>query len=195
VSRDETTSTEDTAPLEPVAADREDLGAARDGAHDAACRLVARHGPSMLRTAWRVLGRYGVADAEDVVQDALIAALTTPALPHGDVGAWLRAIAARKALDFLRRGRAARTVSDDGAVEPAIESVTDDVLDARASLARLSATDRAILTLLDLEGYTSAEVAEALGLTGVAVRLRASRARRKLRSLLERKGGSRRSGS
>jgi RNA polymerase sigma-70 factor (ECF subfamily) len=184
VSRDETTSTEDTAPLEPVAADREDLGAARDGAHDAACRLVARP-----------LGRYGVADAEDVVQDALIAALTTPALPHGDVGAWLRAIAARKALDFLRRGRAARTVSDDGAVEPAIESVTDDVLDARASLARLSATDRAILTLLDLEGYTSAEVAEALGLTGVAVRLRASRARRKLRSLLERKGGSRRSGS
>ena len=59
----------------------------------------------MVRTAWRVLGSYGDREADDVVQEAFIAALTTPALPAGDVGAWLRAIVARKALDSLRRVR------------------------------------------------------------------------------------------
>jgi RNA polymerase sigma-70 factor (ECF subfamily) len=51
-------------------------------------------------------------------------------------------------------------------------------------LSRLAATDRAILTLVDLEGYSSSEAAQILGLSRVAVRLRASRARRKLRSIL-----------
>ena len=46
----------------------------------------------MVRTAWSVAGRWDGGDAKDVVQEALIAALTTPALPRGDVGAWLRAI-------------------------------------------------------------------------------------------------------
>src|SRR5260221_5086085 len=83
--------------------DRDDLLAARDGDHDAGRRLVSRHGPAMVRTARRVLGRYASGDGEDVVQEAFIAALTTRTLPQGDVGAWLRAVTARKALDALRR--------------------------------------------------------------------------------------------
>jgi RNA polymerase sigma-70 factor (ECF subfamily) len=59
-----------------------------------------------------------------------------------------------------------------------------DVLALRQCLARLSPTDRAVLTLVDLEGQTMAEAAEALGLTRVAIRLRAVRARRKLARLL-----------
>ncbi|MDX1388616.1 MAG: sigma factor, partial [Acidobacteriota bacterium] len=84
-------------------ADLDILLAARDGDQKAGRELVTSHGSSMLKTAWRVLGRYGGNEADDVVQEALIAALTTRALPTTDVGAWLRAITARKALDFLRR--------------------------------------------------------------------------------------------
>jgi len=139
----------------------------------------------MVRTAWHVLGRYGAGEADDVVQEAFVAALTTQALPAGDVGAWLRAVTARKALDQVRRAGRRAEGSLDGAPEPAVQDpVPADVLAIRQALARLSPADRAILTLADLEGWAMPEVARMLGLTHVAVRLRAVRARRKLARLL-----------
>jgi RNA polymerase sigma-70 factor (ECF subfamily) len=139
----------------------------------------------MVRTAWRVLGRYGGTEAEDVVQEAFVAALTTDALPTGDVGAWLRAITVRKGLDWLRvqQRRAEQALPDPGeGVEPHTASSEDpaDVLALRAALAALPPTDRAVLLLADIEGHSMAEVAEILDSTRVAVNLRASRARRKL---------------
>ena len=171
--------------------DRDDLLAARDGDHDAGRRLVSRHGPAMVRTARRVLGRYANGDGEDVVQEAFIAALTTGALPQGDVGAWLRAVTARKALDALRgaarRGEQPLVFDAAGATgaEPSVDAGARlDVLALRQCLARLSPADRAVLTLVDLEGQSMAEAAGALGLTRVAIRLRAVRARRKLARML-----------
>ena len=171
--------------------DREDLLAARDGGEEAARRIVARHGESMLRTAWRVLGTYGSRDADDVVQEACIASLTTDALPKGNVGAWLRAIAARKALDELRRkGRRVEQPLPDADGDGKHLEAPDglgghlDVLTVRKALATLSATDRAVLTLVDLEGWPMAEAAKLLGLTHVAIKLRASRARRRLAGVI-----------
>jgi len=181
---------------EPPGNDRETLLAARDGDQRAGRDLVSRHGAGMVKTAWRVLGRYGDNEADDVVQEALIAALTTPALPTGDVGAWLRSIAARKALDFLRRSaRLAEQSLPEDDDERAGELVASDrlegrldVLTVRKGLAELSPSDRAVLTLVDLEGLSMAEAAETLGLTRVAVKLRASRARRKLAKRLRGEG-------
>src|SRR5437870_2989990 len=79
------------------------LHASRRGNQEAAREMIRLYGGSMVKTAWRVLGRYGRADAEDIVQEAFIAALTTSALPTGDLGAWLRSITARKALDAIRK--------------------------------------------------------------------------------------------
>jgi RNA polymerase sigma-70 factor (ECF subfamily) len=176
--------------------DREDLLAARGGDEEAARRIVALHGQSMMRTAWRVLGSYGGRDADDVVQDAFIAALTTDALPSGDVGAWLRAISARKALDELRRKgrRVEQPLPENEGEGPQPEAPDDlgghlDVLTVRRALATLSPIDRAVLTLVDLEGWAMAEAAKMLGLTYVAIKLRASRARRKLAGVI-REGGS-----
>lgn len=139
----------------------------------------------MERTARSVLGRWSPDGAEDAVQEALIAALTTDALPVGDVGAWLRAIAARKALDLARRNvRRAEDSLDDGDGRGEAAAVTrdaaDDVLTARELIGRLAPVDRAILVLADVEGCTMAEIASALGSTRVAIKLRASRARRRL---------------
>jgi RNA polymerase sigma-70 factor (ECF subfamily) len=53
-------------------------------------------------------------------------------------------------------------------------------------LQTLSPLDRAILTLIDLEGRTVAEAAEATGSNAGVVKIRAFRARRKLRKELER---------
>jgi RNA polymerase sigma-70 factor (ECF subfamily) len=52
-------------------------------------------------------------------------------------------------------------------------------------LARLSPADRFVLLLLDGEGWSVAEVAERLGWTQVNVKVRAHRARRRLRRVLE----------
>jgi RNA polymerase sigma-70 factor, ECF subfamily len=163
--------------------DRHVLVSAREGSEEAGRRLMADHAPSMLRTAWHVLGSYGGNDAEDVVQEAFIAALTTEALPHGDVGAWLRSIAARKALDAAR---AARRRSEGPLEDPVAGSagVSADTLAVREALARLGPSDRAVLVLVDLEGHSMAEAAAALGTTNVGTRLRAVRARRKLAKLL-----------
>jgi RNA polymerase sigma-70 factor (ECF subfamily) len=167
------------------------LLAARDGDHEAGRRLIERHGASMLRTAWSVLGRYGGTEADDVVQEALVAALTTSALPSGDVGAWLRSIAVRKALDWLRQSkrRAEQPFPEpgQGAPEPRAGGNPEagiDRLTLRKGLAQLSALDRAVLVLADLEGRSMAEVAQIVGSTRVAVKLRASRARRKLARFL-----------
>jgi RNA polymerase sigma-70 factor (ECF subfamily) len=185
----------DSAPASTAdhsAPDREALLAAREGDQSSARELVARHGASMVRTAWRVLGRYGGNDADDVVQEAFVAALTTSALPTGDVGAWLRSIAARKALDWLRRAKRRGEETLEGSLGEGSEAAVArtsgselDLLAVRQGLARLSAMDRAVLTLVDLEGWSTAEAAEALGLTRAAVKLRAVRARRKLARLME----------
>lgn len=168
--------------------DLEILHAARRGDHDAGRELVERHGPSMVRTAWSVLGRYGTAEADDVVQEALVAALTTPALPTGeDVGAWLRAITVRKGLDRLRRTARRREQPlpepDAGGERMAARGTPEavlDVLTVRKCLAALKPVDRAILVLADIEGRSMRETARLLGMSRVAVKLRASRARRGL---------------
>jgi len=52
-------------------------------------------------------------------------------------------------------------------------------------LQTLSPMDKSILTLLDLEGYSVAEVAKQVGTNAGVVKIRAFRARRKLRKELE----------
>ena len=182
------------APLEPD--DAGILAAARDGDHEAGALLVKRYGPSMLRTAWNVTGRYSGTDPEDAVQEAFVAALTTAALPTGDIGAWLRAITARKALDALRQTarRGERPLGEPGENLPnpvpmAPARVPLDVLSVRRALATLSPPDRAVLTLVDMEGYSMSEAASLLGSTTMAVKWRAVRARKRLRAALEGRSG------
>jgi RNA polymerase sigma-70 factor (ECF subfamily) len=66
----------------------------------------------------------------------------------------------------------------------------DAQLDARAAreavdalLARLPSDDRVVLTWLDLEGRSTAEIAQLTGWSRTLVKVRAFRARRRLRAL------------
>jgi RNA polymerase sigma-70 factor (ECF subfamily) len=54
----------------------------------------------------------------------------------------------------------------------------------RQALGQLSESQREVVVLHAYEGMTFAEIAEVLGATGVAVRVRAHRAYRRLRELL-----------
>jgi RNA polymerase sigma-70 factor (ECF subfamily) len=81
-------------------------------------------------------------------------------------------------------GRRAEHAGLDAESESTATGAVLEVLMLRQALATLSPTDRAVLTLCDLEGFSMRDAARTLGLTHVATKLRASRARRKLARLL-----------
>jgi RNA polymerase sigma-70 factor (ECF subfamily) len=65
-------------------------------------RLVRQHGPTVYRTAWRILGH--VADTEDVTQEVFLeVSQLADSEPVRHWGGLLRRLAAFRALDRLRQ--------------------------------------------------------------------------------------------
>jgi RNA polymerase sigma factor (sigma-70 family) len=136
--------------------------------------------PSLRRFAGAV--RPPEIDADDLVQDALARTLAVHSLAAcDDAGAYLRAAIVRLASNHRRslgrRGAAYRRLRP---VAPSADAYPSDLDD----LMRLSPTDRAVLYLRVVDDWSYAEIADALDSTEVAVRARASRARRQLRVAL-----------
>lgn len=132
------------------------------------------------------------ADAEDAVQDALVAAGTHLAdwRGEGPLEGWVVRMVAR-ACARMRRGRKndprwnLRDVDVAGGTDPESEARRAELAGRLgAALATLAPEDRAILLLAEAEGWTGPEIAAETGLSPEAVRARLSRARRRLRAQL-----------
>ncbi|MCA9674191.1 MAG: sigma-70 family RNA polymerase sigma factor [Myxococcales bacterium] len=136
-------------------------------------------------------------DAEDVTQEALLLAYRHRHAFRGDARykTWLYRIASTTALGHLRKAKrlAQRVVADDGQAElhvadPA-RSPEADVADreiarlARAAIDRLDPKYRDVF-LMRAEDAPEAEVAEAMGISVPNVKIRAHRARHRLRGEL-----------
>lgn len=130
-----------------------------------------------------------VIDGEDVVQEALVKALD--ALPHAGTLAnpegWLFRIVHNAALDFLRRRvRHAAVFADDEDLEM-IADPTDPGRDADATVAslrtfmRLPIVQRSAVILVDVLGYTLADLSEVAG--GSILKSALQRGRARLREL------------
>ncbi|HEX6778494.1 MAG TPA: sigma-70 family RNA polymerase sigma factor, partial [Ktedonobacterales bacterium] len=128
----------------------------------------------------RILGNFEV--AEEVVQDALLAALERwpsegiPARP----GAWLMTVARHRALDQLRRD--ARYRDKLAALEQPITQEPDDRLRLMFTCCHpaLSRESQVALTLRAVCGFTTAEIARAFLASEEAVKRRIVRARQKI---------------
>lgn len=124
------------------------------------------------------------ADPDDLVQEALVRTLRTARLKDlDDPAAYLRRAIVNLAANERRRlGRQRRALAR---VAPASEegpvAYPSDVVD----LLRLAPVARAVLYLSEVERMPFAEVGEAVGLSEEAARAQASRARRRLRRLLD----------
>ncbi len=135
--------------------------------------------------------------AQDAVQDALLSAgeHLTDFRGEGSVEGWLVRMVAH-ACSRMRRGRKNDfRLHDDVADVPLATHVIESPEYAtwRGQIASrlgdalmgLDPKDRAVVLLSDAEGFKGPEIATALGLSHDAVRTRLSRARKKLRGVLD----------
>lgn len=123
-------------------------------------------------------------EAEDLVQEAILRALLSPATPRNgrDLRPWMFRIVRNLFIDARRRERVRRQYSGTDAHVSGSGRETDadpvETILVRQAFAGLSRRDREILSLVDILGLSYAEAAEALGVPAGTVMSRLSRARR-----------------
>ena len=166
--------------------------------------LVRTHTPRLLRVARRFLD--SEEDARDAVQDAFIAAFRSirEFESTARLSTWLHRIVINACLMKLRTRRrkpeediekylprfiedghqVERSVAWDESAETALQR-TETCNLVRAAIARLPETYRVVLMLRDIEELSTEEVAELLGTTPNAVKIRLHRGRQALRTLLD----------
>jgi RNA polymerase sigma-70 factor (ECF subfamily) len=160
--------------------------AARDGSQPAFARLVAAHE----RALRGFLRKSGFADADDIAQEAFLAAWSSLGRLRDDAGfrAWLFGIAWRKALDHTRAARRSARRDEDWREEQADETTRDadpaDRMALQAALADLPADQRACVTLCLGQGWSHGEASEALNLPLGTVKSHVNRGRERLLAVL-----------
>jgi RNA polymerase sigma-70 factor (ECF subfamily) len=149
--------------------------------------LVQRHSAMAYRVALRLCGNHH--DAQDIAQDALIAAWENLARFKADssFSTWLYQIVTRRALNKITRSRDADlTDLPDPVADPAVQAERNLAGEAvTGALAALPLPQRAVVVLHHFEGLSYAEVAEVTRSSVPAVRSHLFRARRTLGKKLE----------
>ena len=143
---------------------------------------------SMYNSSLRIVGISE--EAEDIMQESFLAAFRKLKYYTGDVsfGAWLKKIVINRSLDILRKRKVLfEELHAELPVEDEIHSEADTITaeEIKSAINLLSDGYRTILSLILLEGYDHEEVSEILGIKNVTSRTQYSRARQKLREILE----------
>ena len=171
--------------------DRTDIKASLAGDDDAFARLVERYEPQVARLMWRFSRDRD--RCEELRQDVFVEAYFSLKRYRGDAPFlhWLRRIGTRVGYRFWKKqakDKARVPLSEidglAGRPEETDPAAAGEVLDAL--LAQLPPADRLVLTLEYLEGCSMQEIAERTGWSIGAVKMRAHRARGKLRKVAER---------
>jgi len=139
--------------------------------------------PSIRAAARRNLARFslGASEAEDVVQDTLLAIHLKRQTWDQDrpIGPWISAIARNKFIDLMRRrGRNAQVPIDDVIETLAAEDneAALDNYDVQRMLDNLNEKQRAVVRSLAIDGASVRQTAERLNMTEGAIRVTLHRA-------------------
>jgi RNA polymerase sigma-70 factor, ECF subfamily len=181
--------------------DASTVALARDGDSDAFRSLVERHSRAIYRLAYRMTG--SSEDAEDVVQETFLKAYKQLSRfeSRANFATWLHRIAVNCSIDLIRARPHRETPHDAGDLEQfgtASESadytgtsperlVLSVEVQERitATMANLSAMERAAFALRHFEGRSIEEISGSLGLKTNAAKHSIFRAVRKMRAALE----------
>ena len=193
-----------TTPLPDRPTD-EDLKALRNRDPEAVERWVYSQRDYLMRALRRYSNSHD--EARDLLQETFLQALRSLPSFRGDakVSTWLYSIARNVALARYRKSKRYSHLDDDvllgqmatenaGDLQTAMPEMRDPVHDTvqneehrllHEALDDLSDSYREVVRMRDLEEMSTEEVADALGLTRVNVRVRLHRARKQLRQALE----------
>lgn len=139
--------------------------------------LVRTHANGLFRTALAILGDH--AEAEDAVQDTFLKYLEKAPKDVANPGGWLMRVLVNGCKSRLRlKWRQVVPLPEDLACSGEERTELEE-------LWQLPPKDRAVIHLFYYEGYSTAEIAKLTGEKEGTVRSRMSRARGKLRTLLE----------
>jgi RNA polymerase sigma-70 factor (ECF subfamily) len=180
------------APVESSDAGVDTIAAARAGDLAAFESLMRRHERLVLLTALRLLGR--LEDAQDASQEVFLRLYRNLAKMDGvqNVPGWLYRVTVNVCHDMTRRRPVLVAVEDVPELVSTGANPQQRVTEGERrhalllSLWCLSEKERAAMVLRDLEGLSTAQVAEALGSSHATVRSQISKARIKVRGFMER---------
>jgi RNA polymerase sigma factor (sigma-70 family) len=141
--------------------DPELLRQARRGKGSAFEAVYRIYGRACFNLALRILGDPSA--AEDIVQDVFLRMMATVSKFRGDApfGIWLKRMAVNSTIDALRRNRRLDAEDPTSRFEGLIaEDVSPERrVDAWSLLMQLTARERAVVVLHEMEGYTHKELA------------------------------------
>jgi RNA polymerase sigma-70 factor, ECF subfamily len=176
------------------------VAAASAGDEEAFEKLFDRHRRQVARIAGRFFAQRE--QIEEIIQDTFTKVYFALHTYHGtheaSFKAWLAQISVNACYDQLRRARrrpehalGGFTENESQDVITQLRAAHGDIEGALVSrdlalklLARISAEDRLVLTLLDVEGFSVAEIAEMTSWSISKVKVRAHRARAHLRRVM-----------
>jgi RNA polymerase sigma factor (sigma-70 family) len=129
----------------------------------------------------RLCARIAPAAADDAAQEALLAVFRgLPALQAPEaIMTWARSVTVRTAIRLARQQD--REVAADGTLQCRAAASLEGLVDIDDALARLPASQRAVLFLRTWEGLSEQEIAATLGIPAGTVKSRLHRARAKFR--------------
>jgi RNA polymerase sigma-70 factor (ECF subfamily) len=181
----------------PVSDDAELIARIRGGAHEEYAELIRRHQSHVFAILYRYERDHH--RLEDLAQDTFLKAWRSFEQFDGRAPFqhWLSKIAVHAALDHLRKQK--RSQNEIGFPELGEDALnwlhhedkqTDlDASQAReilnAAMRKLSPEDQLVLTLLEIEDRSVKEISSLTGWSAVTVRVRALRARARLKKALE----------
>jgi RNA polymerase sigma-70 factor (ECF subfamily) len=182
---------------------------ARAGDRQALAELVMPYATGLYRSGLRLTGN--THDAEDVQQETLLKTVArldqfvgAQAGQRDDMHAWVSRIARNSSIDVIRRRREGKVFSLDQSGNFSDEPWAAQIPSGRANpeqgflrqesrrllasaISELPPDLRQVCLLMDVLNYSTQEVADLVGVSNVAVRLRLFRAHRKLREKLNQK--------
>ena len=163
---------------------------AQEGAVEALSELVDRWQDRLWRLAWRLTDDEQA--AWDVLQEAwiVISRRIGRLAEPGAFPAWAYRITSNKSRDWIRRRQRMRRADEAygqrwADAENGGNHAERQYADLRDALADLSGGDRAILSLRYEDDFSTAEIAEILGIPPGTVKSRLHHARQRLRRFLE----------
>lgn len=141
--------------------------------------VIERYGDYVYRLSLHYVR--SVADAEDIVQEVLMAFIKSP--PKEDkVKGWLSKVTVNKSINLLKKRKRISDAPYDDGLSVNIYSNPEGLFD---ELSKLPPLDREIVYLTYYVGYTSKEVANIVKKSDAAVRKRLERAKILLKKYLQ----------